>query len=330
MSEEAGDLSCVLAGVRLRNPLVLASGIWGTSPDLLERAARSGAGAVTAKTCTLEPRRGHRNPSAVDWGGGLINAMGLPNPGAKEETLLLKQAKRALAPLGVALIASVSADTPEGFAEAATLVAQAEPDLIELNMSCPNVKDDCGVIFAGSAGATYAATAAAAGATRIPLLVKLAPNVPSVAEIARAAKDAGARGLTVINTMPGMLIDAEACQPVLANRSGGISGPALKPIALRCVYEAADAVDLPIIGTGGVINGTDAVEMLMAGAEAVGIGTAIEYRGQDALTQILKELSAWMSAHQVRRLSEIRGKAHEAAHRPAPTNPPPVPGWSHA
>ena len=319
------DLSCRIAGVRLGTPLVLASGIWGTSPTLLERAARAGAGAVTAKTCTPEPRRGHRNPTAVDWGHGLINAMGLPNPGAEQEVQLLREASRLLAPLEVPLIASIAADSVEDFGRAAAIVSDARPALIEVNISCPNVESS-GEMFASSAEAAAAVTRQVKACTQIPCLVKLSPNVPDIAAVARAVAAAGADGITAINTMPGMLIDAESGVPVLANSSGGISGPALKPIALRCVFEIAEAVSLPIVGTGGVLTGTDAVEMLSAGAAAVGVGSAIVTRGPAAITLILDELRDWLAGRGLGALDAVRGRAHR---RPAPvaTNLPPVPGW---
>jgi dihydroorotate dehydrogenase (NAD+) catalytic subunit len=322
------DLSCTLAGVRLAGPLVLASGIWGTSPGLLERAAREGASAVTAKTCTPAPRRGHRNPTAVDWGHGLLNAMGLPNPGAREEVALLREARRRLAPLGVALIASISADTADGFAEAAAIVSEASPDLVEVNISCPNVASECGEPFSASAEAAADVTRRVKAATPIPVIVKLAPNVPSIGSIAGAVEAAGADAVCAVNTMPGMLIDAEAGAAVLANRSGGISGPALKPIALRCVSEIAQSVRIPIIGTGGVCTGTDCVEMLMAGACCVGVGSAVAIRGAEALRLILRELSRWLASHGAASLAAVRGAAlRPAAPRGAPTSPPPVPSW---
>ena len=318
------DLSCRLAGVWLPSPMVLASGIWGTSPSLLERAAREGAGAVTAKTCTPAPRRGHRNPSAVDFGHGLLNAMGLPNPGAREEVDLLREAARRLSAHGAALIASISADTVEEFAQAAAIVSEAGPALIEINISCPNVESR-GEMFASSAQAAAAVTRRVKAATSIPCLVKLSPNVADIAGIARAVQEAGADGITAINTMPGMLIDAESGAPVLANATGGISGAALKPIALRCVYEISGAVSIPVVGTGGVLTGSDAVEMLSAGAFAVGVGTAIAARGERALSLILEELRAWMQVHGVGSLDDIRGRARRRGPS-ITTNLPPVPG----
>ena len=264
----------------------------------------------------------------MDWGHGLLNAMGLPNPGAREEVALLREARRRLQPLGVALIASISADTAEAFAQAAAIVSEAAPDLIEVNISCPNVASEFGESFAASAEAAAEVTRRVKAATSIPCVVKLAPNVPSLAVIARAVVAAGARAICAVNTMPGMLIDAEAGAPVLANRTGGISGAALKPIALRCVYEVCGAVAVPVIGTGGVSTGIDCVEMLMAGATCVGVGSAVVTRGEQAFSLILEELRQWLEAHGASSLDAVRGAARRTATRSAaPTNPPPIPSW---
>lgn len=319
------DLSCEIAGVRLKNPLVLASGIIGTHASLLARAGQAGAGAVTAKSCGPIPRRGHVNPTVVDWGGGLINAVGLPNPGAEAEVRVLREAKARLSGMGVPLIASIFGGTVEEFGLVAGIVATTEPDLIEVNMSCPNVGSELGEPFAGSCAGAVAVTQAVKAATNIPIAVKLAPNVPDIAEIARGVVEAGADAITAINTMPGMVIDIESGQPVLANKVGGISGPALRPIAVRCVYEIARAVDVPIIGTGGVSTGRDAIEMIMAGATAVGVGSAVYYRGVEVFGQILAEIVAWLVEHGYQSLDEIRGLAHRApAYAIIPT-PAPIP-----
>ncbi len=321
------DLSCTLCGVRLASPFVLASGIWGTSPSLLERAARTGAGAVTAKTCTPAARRGHRNPTAVDWGSGLINAMGLPNPGAAEEAELLREASRRLRPLGVALIASISADTSEAFAETARLLSDTGAAMIELNISCPNLEEGHGEMFAASPLAAAEVTRKVKAAASLPCIVKLSPNVPDIAAVATAVCAEGADAITAINTMPGMLIDADSGKPVLANRSGGISGPALKPIALRCVFEIAQAVSVPIIGTGGIVTGTDAVEMISAGATAVGIGSAVFYRGGNTFGLLRDELASWMESRGRKCLEEIRSRALAPQLNPVVTAEPPVPDW---
>jgi dihydroorotate dehydrogenase (NAD+) catalytic subunit len=321
------DLSVEIAGVRLSNPLVLASGIWGTTPELLERAARAGAGAVTAKTCTPAPRRGHRNPTALDWGHGMLNALGLPNPGAEEEAAMLAEARRRISLLGVPLIASIAADTIEGFAEAAAAVSRARPDLIEVNISCPNVAAEHGEMFAASPAAAAEATRAVKRATPIPCLVKLSPQVSDIAAVARAVAAAGADGITAVNTLPGMLVDPETGLPILANRTGGISGPALKPVALRCVYEVCAAVGIPVIGTGGIGTGMDALEMISVGATAVGVGTAVAAEGDGIFTRILDEMGGWMVTRGFDSLAVIRGRAHRAAPVRPETSPPPVPGW---
>ncbi|MCE1255226.1 MAG: dihydroorotate dehydrogenase [Anaerolineae bacterium] len=303
------DLSCDFLGLSFNNPLVLASGIIGTSATLLQRAAENGAGAVTAKSCSLEARAGHANPVAVDWGYGVLNAIGLSNPGAAEEIHMLDEARERLTPLGVPLIASIFGATTQAFGETAAIISRARPHLIEVNISCPNVSDEFGTPFAATCESAAAVTAAVKAATDIPICVKLAPNVPAIGRIAAAVVEAGADAITAINTMPGMVINAEAGKAVLSNRMGGISGPALKPVALRCVAEIARAVKVPIIGTGGVMNGMDAAEMLMAGATAVGVGSAVWYRGVEALAAIRDELSLFMQQQGYQHLSDLRGAA---------------------
>jgi dihydroorotate dehydrogenase (NAD+) catalytic subunit len=303
------DLSCDLLGMHLRNPTVLASGILGTSPDLLERAACCGAGCVTAKSSGLEARAGHPNPVTVGWDGGVINAIGLTNPGVEAEVPMLREAKLRLAPLCVPLIASIFAPTVAEFAQVAAAISMAEPDLIEVNISCPNVGDEYGTPFAGSAESAAQVTAAVKAATTIPISIKLAPNVPSIARIARAVVEAGADAITAINTIPGMLIDARAAQPLLANRVGGLSGWSIKPVALRCIAEIRQAVDVPIIGTGGVSSGLDAAEMIMAGADAVGIGTAVWERGPQVFGQICNELTLFMQQAGYADLQSMKGVA---------------------
>ncbi len=304
-------LACEFLGFHLHTPLVLASGIIGTSPALLVRAAQHGAGMVTAKSCGPTPRLGHPNPVALDFGGGIINAIGLTNPGAAAEAHLLAETRTRLQPLGVPLIASIFAGTVAEFAQVAQTIAASQPDLIEVNISCPNVGDEFGTPFAGACESAAAVTAAVKQAVTCPVSLKLAPNVPDIARIAAAVVEAGADAITAINTMPGMVIDAVSGRPILANRVGGISGPALKPIALRCVYEIAQAVSVPIIGTGGVSTGRDAAEMLMAGASLVGVGSAVYQRGVSALQEIGQELVDFMTQHQLPSIEAMRGRSRQ-------------------
>ncbi len=305
-------LNVNLCGVDLPNPLVLASGILGTEAELLARVAQAGAGAVTAKSCSLQPRTGHPNPTVLAWEHGLINAVGLANPGVEVEVQELARTKGLLKPLGVGLIASVFADTVENFARVAARIAEAAPDLIEVNISCPNVHDEFGTPFAADAGAAAEVTAAVkkAVAGRAPVLVKLSPNVTDITAIARAVEAAGADGISAINTLTGMVIDVHARRPILANRTGGLSGPAIRPLAVRCVYEIYRAVQIPIVGMGGVINGRDAVEMILAGATAVGIGSAVYGEGPAVFCRIRHEMAVLLEELGYERVEEMRGAAH--------------------
>lgn len=305
------DLSVSLAGVPLRNPLVLASGIWGSGAGTLVRAGRAGAGAVTSKSCSVLPRKGHPNPTVLSWGHGLINAVGLSNPGAEAERDELVRAREDLRASGAALIVSVFGDSPEAFAETVRILEPVGADLVEVNISCPNVHSEFGRPFALEPAAAAQVTEAVRREHAGPLFVKLSPNTSDLVDVARAVVSAGADGLTAINTLgPGMVIDLHARRPILANLTGGVSGPAIRPIAVRCVYEIAQALDVPIIGTGGVSSGADALEMIMAGATAVGIGSALETDGEEIFGRVLREIAALMSELGVATLDEIRGCAH--------------------
>jgi dihydroorotate dehydrogenase (NAD+) catalytic subunit len=306
------DLGVEICGVHLRNPLILASGILGTDPALMERVARCGAGAITAKSCGPEPRQGHPNPTVLDWGGGLINAVGLANPGIEEAVPILRETADRLRPLGVPLIASIFAHTVSEFGDIASRVSQAQPDLIEVNVSCPNVSAEMGRPFAHDPIAAAAVTRAVKAATAIPVLVKLSPNVTDLVQIAQAVVDGGADGLTLINSLgPGLVIDLDSGCPVLSNRVGGVSGPAIRPIAVRCVYDITGISNVPVIGTGGVSSGRDAVEMIMAGATAVGVGSAVYWRGPEVFAHIAEEMTEFMSTHGYQNLAEMRGMAHD-------------------
>jgi len=278
----------------------------------MARVARAGAGAVTAKSCSLEPRAGHPNPTVLAWEHGLINAVGLANPGVEVEIEELRRTRALLRPLGAALIASIFADTVENFHRVASRILEAAPDLIEVNISCPNVHAEFGTPFSADPAAAADVTAAVQAAVegRAPVLVKLSPNVADLASIARAVAAAGADGISAINTLTGMVIDVDARRPILANRTGGLSGPAIRPLAIRCVYEIYRAVDLPLVGMGGVRSGRDAVEMIMAGATAVGVGSAVYEEGPEAFGRIRTEMAALMAELGYERLADMRGVAH--------------------
>lgn len=311
----APDLTTTFCGVTLPNPLVLASGILGVSAALMARVAAGGAGAVTAKSCSPGPRAGHPNPTVLDWGAGFINAVGLANPGVEEEIAILQETRRRLAQAGqgVRLIASIFATTVDDYGLLAERISAARPDFLEINISCPNVHDELARPFAASCPAAAAVTRAVKRATAIPIVVKLSPNVTDIAEIARAVEDAGADAIAAINTVAGMVIDVAARRPILANREGGLSGPAIRPIAVRCIYQCYRAVKIPILGIGGVSCVEDAAELLLAGATLVGVGSAVHSRGIAALGQIRDELAQFMATEGFDRVTDLVGLAHESA-----------------
>jgi dihydroorotate dehydrogenase (NAD+) catalytic subunit len=304
------DLSTTLCGIRMPNPTVLASGILGLSHEVMARVARGGAGAITTKSCSITPRAGHHNPTILDWGYGLINAVGLSNPGVEVMVEEICAAKALLAPLEVPLIASIFADTIYDFGTAARFISEAEPDLIEVNISCPNVDAQYLQMFAADPYVAAQVTHRVKLNTDIPVLVKLSPNVTDVVGIAKAVVEAGADGITAINSLgPGIILDIETCRPVLAHGTGGVSGPAMRPIAVRCVRDICRAVDVPVLAVGGVTTGRDVIEMILVGATAVGIGSAVAHRGIEVFSEVCDEMEAYMGRHGYTNLAELRGKA---------------------
>jgi len=304
------DLTVNLCGVTLPNPTILASGILGLSHEILARVARAGAGAVTTKSCSLKPRSGYPNPVVLDWGPGLINAVGLSNPGVEGMVEEIRAAREQLTPLGVPVIASIFADTIYDFGSVARFISEAEPDLIEVNISCPNLDDRYQQMFAVDPYVSAQVTRRVKQNTDIPVLVKLSPNVTDIVKVARAVVEAGADGITAINTLgPGLILDVETCRPVLSHGTGGVSGPGIRPIAVRCVYDICRAVDVPVVAVGGVTTGRDVVEMLLVGATAVGIGSAVYYRGIEVFQEVCEEVRCYMERHRYGRLEEFRGRA---------------------
>jgi dihydroorotate dehydrogenase (NAD+) catalytic subunit len=304
------DLSVNLCGVHLPNPTVLASGILGLSNDVMARVAKSGAGAITSKSCSLMPRSGYPNPTILDWGTGLINAVGLSNPGVEVMVEEIQAVKQKLAPLGVPIIASIFAETIYDFGTVARYISEAEPDLIEVNISCPNIDDRYRLMFAADPYVASQVTRRVKQNTDIPVLVKLSPNVTDVVKIARAVVEAGADGITAINSLgPGIILDIETCRPVLAHGTGGLSGPNIRPIAVRCVRDICRAVDVPVVAVGGVTTGRDLVEMVLVGATVVGVGSAVCYRGIEVFQKVCDELRDYMERHQYGNLEAFRGRA---------------------
>lgn len=303
------DLNTGLCGVKLKNPTVLASGLMGVTPASLRYCEAHGAGALTTKSIGLLERKGHPNPTVLEYGAGLINAVGLSNPGAKLGAEEIIDARKIC---NCPIIASIFGKTVSEYGEVAKIIGEAKPDIVEVNVSCPNVESEFGKIFCLDPVSLAKVTELVKGSVKCPVFVKLSPNVPDVKMTAKTAVDAGADGITAINTVgPGMLIDTVTKKPILANKVGGLSGPAIRPIAVKCVYDIRSAVDVPIIGTGGVTNAEDAVEMMLAGANAVGVGSAIWYEGMDVFKKISDGLKEFMSKNGYSRLSEIIGGVHE-------------------
>lgn len=302
-----GLLETEIAGIKLKNPTVLASGVLGTTGHSLIRIANEGAGAVTTKSLGLKSKGGHKNPTIVELGGGsMLNAMGLPNPGVEDYIDELVEAKKC----GVPIIASVFGETADDFADAAKRIEAAKPDMVELNISCPNVGTK-GTLFGKDPDAATEVTKKVKAAVNIPVIVKLTPNADKIIEVAKAVEKAGADAITAINTVgPGMVIDIETATPVLSNKIGGLSGAAIRTLAIKHVFDISENVKIPIIGLGGISNGQDAIEMIMAGASAVGIGTAVYYQGIDVFKQISKEIEEFMLRKSFKSIEELVGVSH--------------------
>ncbi len=311
----APDLSVDFCGVRLPNPTVLASGLLGLSAEIFGRVARGGVGAITTKSCSLQPRPGWQNPVIVDWGYGLVNAVGLANPGVEVMVDEIRRAREVLAPYGVPVIASIFANSIYDFGVVARYISEAPPDLIEVNISCPNLDSRFEEMFAANAHVSAQVTRRVKDSTDIPVIVKLSPNVNNLTEIALKVAAAGADAISAVNSLgPGLVLDVDTAQPVLAHGAGGVSGPAIRPIAVRCVRDICQALrkngfTIPVLGMGGVTTGRDVVEMILVGARAVGIGSAIQYRGLDVFAQCCTEVETFMRKHGYQSLDDFRGKA---------------------
>jgi dihydroorotate dehydrogenase (NAD+) catalytic subunit len=305
------DLSAELCGVRLRNPLVLASGILGLSHEIFGRLARCGIGCVTTKSTSLKPRIGWHNPTVISWGPGLINAVGLANPGVEVIAQEIRAARDVLAPYDVPIIASIFANSIYDFGTIARYISEAQPDLIEVNISCPNLDEEREAMFAASPYVAGQVTRRVKQNTDAPVLVKLSPNVTDIVEVARAVIEAGADGISAVNSFgPGLVLDIETAQPVLYHRTGGVSGPAIRPIAVRCVYDICKAFPgFPVLAMGGVSTARDVIEMIQCGAQAVAVGSAVHIQGLDVFERMRNGLKDYMNRHEYARLADFRGAA---------------------
>jgi dihydroorotate dehydrogenase (NAD+) catalytic subunit len=298
-------LAVEIAGLRLRSPTMNASGVLGMSASLLKRVYNSGAGAVVTKSLGPAARPGHINPTVVEVEGGLLNAMGLPNPGVEGYLNELSELKVE----GVPVVASFFASTVEEFQSDAKMLARAGADALELNLSCPNVGGEPGMC-AADAISVKRITRSVKDSVNIPVFVKLSPNVSDIASIAVSAENGGADAITAVNTLKAMAIDIDFRRPILTNVTGGLSGPAIKSVALRCVWEIAEVVKVPIIGCGGVANWRDAVEYILAGASAVEIGTAVMNHGFEVYEKVNDGMANYLEENGFGSVSEVVGLAH--------------------
>jgi len=290
-----------LAGLDLRTPLIAASGTFGYGTELEAIADYSGLGALTTKTVTIEPRTGNAPPRVLETPSGMLNSIGLENPGARA---FIDEKLPALGKLGIPVFASV-AGASEGDYEKVCGMMKGNPGIaaIEVNISCPNVKQG-GQAFGANPAAAAAITRLCRKAWAGPLIVKLTPNVTDITEIGKAVEGAGADALTAVNTFKGMAIDIRSRKPWLGAVTGGLSGPAIRPLAMRCVWELAGAVEVPVIASGGVVAGVDAIEFIMAGATAVAVGMAT-FIDPSAITRIAGEMEAWMGKNGVTCVEEL-------------------------
>ena len=296
------NLSVELCGVQLKNPVIAASGTFGFGREFHELYDIGSIGGVSTKGLTLEPRLGNPVPRIAESRGVILNAVGLQNPGVEH---FIKYDLDWLKSTGTCVIANVAGKTMEDYRDICEKL-DGKVDMIELNVSCPNVKSG-GMAFGIKPETVEEVTRVAKrGAKDTPLIVKLSPNVESIAENAKAAERGGADCISLINTLTGMAIDIERRRPIIANNTGGVSGAGVKPIAVRMVYEVAQAVKIPVIGMGGITCAEDAIEFLMAGATAVQVGTA-NFTDPYAMPKIIKGLNEWCDKHGVENVSELTG-----------------------
>lgn len=305
------NLSRSLLGLTFKNPLLTSAGKWAWTADQCAQAAAGGAGGITTKSFSTLERTGHPDPTIIHTDHYTLNAIGLPSDGFEAVAADMGE---WLKHRPVPVILSIFGDSLERFVESVAEFSVLETDIIELNISCPNVQDDHGRPFSYLPDTAAAVVQAArSAAPHKKFFAKLSPNIPDIASVARACAEAGCDGLTLVNTLgPGMAIDLETRKPVLSNKAGGLSGAALKPIAVRCVSDVYKATDgkLPIIGVGGVSSGTDAIELMMAGASLVGMGTAVLKEGYGVFGRVEKEMQNWCAAHRVSDIGEIVGAIH--------------------
>ncbi|MDD6157256.1 MAG: dihydroorotate dehydrogenase [Lachnospiraceae bacterium] len=300
------NTSVNLCGVTLKNPVMTASGTFGSGAEFSEFVDLNKLGAVVTKGVANVPWEGNPTPRVAEVYGGMLNAVGLQNPGID---LFCQRDIPFLQQYDTRIIVNVCGHSTEEYVAVVERLAEEPIDMMEINISCPNVKEG-GIAFGQDPRAVEAITAEMKKHAKQPIIMKLSPNVTDITEMARAAEAGGADALSLINTITGMKIDIHRQRFVLANKTGGMSGPAIHPVAVRMVYQTAQAVSLPIIGMGGIMNAEDAIEMILAGATAVSVGTA-NFTNPKVTEEIVEGIENYMKRYQVENLTDLVGAVHE-------------------
>ncbi|MDY4414342.1 MAG: dihydroorotate dehydrogenase [Ruminococcus sp.] len=296
------DLSVNICGVDFKNPIIPASGVFGYGREYEELFPLSKLGGIATKGTTITRRNGNPSPRIAETPSGMLNSVGLQNPGID---YFIETELPNLLTKDTVIIANIAGSTVEECVTIAEKLDKTDVHMIELNISCPNVKQG-GAAFGTSCASAENITAEVRKATEKPLIVKLSPNVTSIADIAKAVESAGADSVSLINTLLGMRIDINTQRPILKNNVGGLSGSAVFPIAVRMVWQVANAVKIPVIGMGGVSSGKDAIELMMAGASAVQVGAAI-FTDPFAPVKIIDEMNEWLDSKNIKSVREIIG-----------------------
>lgn len=295
-----------IAGVTFQNPVMTASGTFGSGMEYGEFVDLNRLGAVVTKGVANVPWEGNKTPRVAEVYGGMLNAIGLQNPGID---VFLERDIPFLKKFDTKIIVNVCGKTVEDYLEVVERLGEAPVDMLEINVSCPNVKEGA-IAFGQKADCLYDITKQIKRVAKQPVIMKLSPNVTDIGEMARAAEAAGADGVSLINTLTGMKINIHKRRFVLANKTGGMSGPAIKPVAVRMVYQAAHAVKIPVIGMGGIATAEDAIEFLLAGASAVAVG-AMNFVNPYATIEIIEGIEAYMKQYGIKDLSELIGAVEE-------------------
>ena len=297
------DLSINFVNIKFKNPIVMASGTFGFGREYAEYYDLSELGGICVKGLTAAPRSGNKPPRVAETPMGMLNSVGLQNPGV--DAFILEEMPY-LRKHDVVIIANISGNTIEEYAEMTQKLSEAGVDIIEVNVSCPNVKAG-GLVFGTTPESVAAVTEAVKKVTKVPIMIKLSPNVTDITKIAEAAEKAGADAISLINTLLGMRIDIKKQKPVLHNNVGGLSGPCILPVAIRMVWQVASTVIIPVLGMGGIMTGNDAAEMMIAGASLVGVGTAC-FDDPYAPIKIISGLKKYMEQQSIEKAADLTGK----------------------